>query len=175
MQMHAPVGKHQDMVLQPRNAKQPRNWMHGRHHARLPGPSPHPHPSPRPPVTPPGWGTTRARRLPPPSHCVPLPPLLGESPAVATSLRSGPAPGCHGDGEDIYRCWREREAQLRQGGSVKEGTQAWLYPLLAPPRLMCIYQGAHSLLATSAAQAGVAVALFTQLCTQGLSVAALQD
>lgn len=56
--------------------------------------------------------------LPPPSHCVLLPPLLSESPAVATSLRRGPAPGCHRDGEDIYRCCRERKVQLRKGGET---------------------------------------------------------
>lgn len=35
---------------------------------------------------------------------------------------------------------------------MKEGSQAWLYPLLAWPRLLCLYQGDHSLLANSAAQ-----------------------
>lgn len=53
-------------------------------------------------------------------------PLPAES--LATSLIRGPAPGWHRDGDDVYRCSRERRALLRQGGSAKESSKPGFTP-----------------------------------------------
>lgn len=70
-----------------------------------------------------------------------LPPLLDET--LARSLSHGPAPGCHRDGEDIYRCSSERRVQLRQGDQQSRAASLGL-PLLAAPTPLCIQQGGLS-------------------------------
>lgn len=106
-----------------------------------PCPSPHLQPSPGSHSAAPGLGPAASPSL------LRAAPLLLDEP-LATSLSRGPAPGCHRDGEDIYRCSRERRAQLSQGDQQRREASLALAPF-SSTQVTVHLAGRHSLLTNS--------------------------